>query len=116
VTAIVARLTRSKFDNVAKGVGAEVLLILHPNMNAICERLLGSVRRECLDLILLPAENHFRRILREYVTVYFNTSRPHQGLGQRIAKAATNDNATHVGRVVACPIWGKLHHDDQRAA
>jgi transposase InsO family protein len=50
--------------------------------NSICERFLGSVRRECLDHILILGEEHLRRVLAEYVG-YFAESRPHQGLGQR---------------------------------
>jgi len=49
--------------------------------NAIRERFLGSVRRECLDHLLVLSEAHLRRILREYVAS-FNTARPHQGTGQ----------------------------------
>ncbi len=75
----------SHFAIVATGTGIEVLRtpIQAPRANAICERLLGSVRRECLDHILVVSESHLRRVLREYVT-YFNTSRPHQGIDQRV--------------------------------
>jgi len=50
-------------------------------MNALCERFLGSVRRECLDQILILGEGHLQRVLREYVH-YFNNARPHQGIQQ----------------------------------
>ena len=46
------------------------------------ERFLGSVRRECLDHIVVLGEAHLRRVLREYVA-YFNQDRPHQGIRQR---------------------------------
>ncbi len=49
-----------------------------PRANAACERFLGSVRRECLDHVLILGERHLRRVLREYVA-YFNQDRPHQG-------------------------------------
>ncbi len=73
------------FDAIAAGSGIEVLRtpIQAPRANATCERLLGSVRRECLDHILIVSEAHLRRILTEYVT-YFNRSRPHQGIDQRV--------------------------------
>ncbi len=53
-----------------------------PNCNAICERFLGSVRRECLDDILILSDGHLRRTLRAYCE-HFNAARPHQGIGQR---------------------------------
>ncbi|GAC1385449.1 MAG: hypothetical protein NVS4B8_19210 [Herpetosiphon sp.] len=46
-----------------------------PRVNAICERLLGSVRRECLDHVLILGDLHLRRVLKEYVA-YFNQVRP----------------------------------------
>ena len=103
------------FDKVASGSDIEVILSLHPNMNAVCERFLGSVRRECLDHILLLGEQHLRRLLREYVD-YFNECRPHQGIGQATPTGTANDNVVAAGHVVARPISGGLHHDYRRAA
>ena len=106
------------FDTVAEGSNIEVILSLHPNMNAICERFLGSLRRECLDHILLLGERHLRRVLRDYVT-YFNECRPHQGIDQAIPRnssAALNDNVLAGGDVVARPILGGLCHDYRRVA
>jgi putative transposase len=85
-----------------------------PKENAICERFLGSVRRECLDHLLVLGETHLRQILREYVT-YFNAGRPHQGLQQRIPDphAACSPGG---GTVRATPVLGGLHHTYCRAA
>ena len=58
-----------------------------PNLNAICERFLGGLRRECLDHVLLLGEDHLRRVLAEWVG-HFNGGRPHQGIGQRIPNQA----------------------------
>ncbi len=85
-------------------------------MNAICERFLGGLRRECLDHVLLLGERHLRRLLREYVDDYFNECRPHQGIDQTIPKSTANDNVVAVGDVIARPILGGLHHDYQRVA
>ncbi len=83
--------------------------------DAIMERFFGSLRRECLDHILLLGERHLRGVLREYVD-YFNERRPHQGLGQTIPKGTANDNVVAGGEVAARPILGGLHHDYRRAA
>ena len=54
-----------------------------PRANAICERFLGSVRRECLDHMLVLNEKQLHRVLRAYVE-YFNRARPHQGIHQQV--------------------------------
>jgi transposase InsO family protein len=54
-----------------------------PRANAACERFLGSMRRECLDHVLILHEKQLHRILKTYVA-YFNKARPHQGIQQQI--------------------------------
>ncbi len=73
----------ARFAAVAAGAPIDVVKIppRSPNLNPICERFLGSARRECLDHIVIISERQLRRVLREYVERYFNTARPHQGLG-----------------------------------
>jgi transposase InsO family protein len=48
-------------------------------MNAICERLVGTLRRELLDRVLNLSETHLRSILAEY-QAHYNTARPHHGI------------------------------------
>jgi transposase InsO family protein len=106
------------FDRVAKGAGARVLrtAVRAPLMNAVCERFLGSVRRECLDHIVILSEEHLRAVLAEYSLSYFNMARPHQGIGQRTPVAAEPERAPSVGSVTAIPVLGGLHHEYRTAA
>ena len=52
-------------------------------MNAICERLVGTLRRELLDRVLILGESHLRSVLADY-QAHCNTARPHQGIAQRV--------------------------------
>jgi putative transposase len=87
-----------------------------PNANAVCERFLGSVRRECLDHLLLIGQRSIRRVLKEYVD-YFNHLRPHQGLGQRIPEPSVVPALSkQPTRVTRTSVLGGLHHAYQLAA
>ena len=55
-------------------------------MNAVCERLVGTLRREILDRVLITGERHLQAVLTEY-QAHYNTARPHQGIAQH-ARAA----------------------------
>ncbi len=104
------------FARVAAGSGSGVLRlpVRAPRANATGARFLGSVRRECLDHVLALGAGHLRRILREYAT-YFNTARPHQGLGQAVPSGPVPPPRA-TAPIVAIPVLGGLHHDDRRAA
>jgi putative transposase len=52
-----------------------------PRANAICERIIGTLRREVFDRLLIVNEHHLRRVLTEYLR-HYNTARPHRALGQ----------------------------------
>jgi putative transposase len=52
-------------------------------MNAICERLIGTLRRELPDQTLILNQSHLRAVLADYQE-HYNTARPHQGIGQRV--------------------------------
>jgi len=77
-------------------------------MNATCERFLGSVRRECLDHVIILSERQVLAVLTEYVR-YFNDARPHQSLDQNSPNGIRRP--THQGKVIAVPVLGGLHHD-----
>jgi transposase InsO family protein len=84
-------------------------------MNSFCERFLGSVRRECLDHVVVLGERHLERLLREYCFDYFNQARPHQAIGQLVPTGAAT-SATGGRRVVAVPMLNGLHHAYRKAA
>ena len=95
----------SQFDWVAKGTGMEVLQLPYraPRANAICERFLGSVRRECLDHLLIFNDGQLYRGIREYVG-YFNHARPHQGINQKTpAEERVAAEAPAKGKVIPFP-------------
>lgn len=107
------------FARVAATSGIEILKTPYhaPRANAICERFLGSVRRECLDHVLIFHEKQLHRVLRAYVE-YFNQARPHQGIRQQVPQGEVTtvppDQRSH--RIIAVPILGGLHHEYRRVA
>lgn len=106
------------FMRVAEGSRIEILKTPYraPKANAICERFLGSVRRECLDHILFLGERQLYEVIKEYVR-FFNEARPHQGIGQQIPKEIQSDEKPRsTGKVISFPVLGGLHHDYRRAA
>ena len=108
----------SSFDAVAEGTGITVVRtpIGAPNANAVCERFLRSVRRECLDHVIILGEQHLRTILGRYCH-YFNGARPHQGIGQRVPnRPPAEGRRTESGAVREIPILGGLHHEYRLAA
>lgn len=110
----------SAFARVAAGSASELIRtpIQAPRANAVCERFLGSVRRECVDHLLILGERHLRRILAEYVR-HYNGARPHQGIAQRTplsVNTVASAGRRVTGRVVAVPVLGGLHHEYRSAA
>jgi putative transposase len=73
------------FDAVFQATGTTILrtAVQAPRMNAICERLAGTLRRELLDRMLILRAAHLRAALTEY-QAHYNTARPHQGIAQRV--------------------------------
>jgi putative transposase len=69
----------ASFDAVVQAAGTRILrtAVQAPRMNAICERLVGTLCRELLDRMLILGERHLRAVLTEY-QAHYNTARPHQ--------------------------------------
>ena len=110
------------FDAVFRAAGARILrtAVQAPRMNAICERLVGTLRRELLDRMLILGERHLRAVLAEYQT-HYNTARPHQGIAQRVPdgepdapRAAANGIDTQ--QIRRKPVLGGLINEYTHAA
>ena len=82
------------FDAVFTAEGIRILASppQAPRANAICERMIGTLRRELFDRLLIVNEHHLRRVLTEYLR-HYNTARPHRALGQ-LAPAQARHPAT----------------------
>jgi putative transposase len=88
-----------------------------PRANAICERFLGSVRRECLDHLFILQEKQLDRVLHAYVQ-YFNRARPHQDMRQQLPEQYGEPvQPDHDGgKILSFPVLAGLHHEYRRSA
>jgi len=111
----------SSFDAVftAAGVGILASPPQAPRANAVCERVIGTLRRELFDRLLIVNEYHMRQVLTEYV-LHYNTGRPHRALGQLTpAQAGTEPPAPiNLAEHPICrkQVLGGLTHEYQIAA
>jgi putative transposase len=110
-----------ELDRHVRHLGLKVLKIppQSPQANALCERLLGTLRRECLDFLIPLSEHHLRCIVREWMS-HYNAARPHMALGPGIPQPPPPLPARRQAyrhwlpghlRVAARPILGGLHHE-----
>jgi transposase InsO family protein len=79
-----------------------------PWQNAYCERIIGSIRRDCLDHLIILNEAHLRRILEAYFD-YYHRCRTHLGLNKDCPEPRATD-PPEKGKVVAFPKIGGLHN------
>jgi transposase InsO family protein len=110
----------SELDSALKAMGLSILKtpFRAPQANAFCERLVGSIRRECLDFLIPLNERHLRTILKEWVA-HYNRGRPHSSLGPGIPEPSGGIPAPQISghcipcghRVVGSPVLGGLHHE-----
>jgi transposase InsO family protein len=77
-----------------------------PWQNGFAERLIGSIRRECVDHIVVLSEAHLRRILQAYAR-YYNEIRTHRSLNK---DAPVSRSVQRTGNIKSHPILGGLHH------
>ncbi len=104
------------FRRRVKNMGIEEVLTAYrcPWQNPYSERLNGSIRRECLDRVIIFSEAHLRRILKEYFE-YYNHYRVHQSL-EMDAPEGREVQSPERGNVIAIPHVGGLHHTYERRA
>src|SRR5208283_3927180 len=91
-----------------------------PMANAICERIIGTIRRECLDWLIPLSESHLRSILKSWIP-HYNTARPHMALGPGVPDPPAvmqhhfNSRPRHRSHekfaVRANSVLGGLHHE-----
>ncbi len=108
------------FDAVFAAEGVRILASppQAPRANAICERIIGTLRRELFDRLLIVNEQHLRRVLTEYLR-HYNTARPHRTLGQ-LAPAQAHTRPPQINlaehRIRRKQVLGGLTHEYQIAA
>jgi len=110
-----------EFDATASNMGLRVIKTPYrsPQANSICERAIGTVRRECLDHLIPLTESHLRRILREWVA-HYNRARPHSALGPGVpgppegVPVRLRPDRYRIAdgwKVDSVPVLGSLHHE-----
>jgi transposase InsO family protein len=77
-----------------------------PWQNSLAERLIGSIRRECVDHVVVLGEAHLRRVLKSYAR-YYNESRIHRSLSKDAPFPRTIER---LGVITSQPVLGGLHH------
>jgi transposase InsO family protein len=86
-----------------------------PRANSFAERFVGTLRRECLDHVLILGERHLRSILAEYAR-HYNGHRPHQGLQQEPPQRRLGHGVDITARIERRQVLGSLISEYRRAA
>ncbi len=104
------------FRSRVRGMGIEEVLIAYrsPWQNPFVERLIGSIRRECLDHVIVLGQKHLRRVLGEYFR-YYHRPRTHLSL-EKDCPEPRAVQPHEMGKVVEFPEVGGLHHRYERRA
>ena len=96
------------------GIGEVISSPFSPWQNPYAERLIGSIRRECLDHVVVLSERHLRRVLAAYIA-YYHESRTHLGL-EKDTPNRRSVQPPSAGGIVTIPEVGGLHHRYGRRA
>ena len=102
------------FRNRAGRIGIDAIAtpIHAPKANAIAERAIGTLRRECLDHLIVLDERNLRTVLTEFVQ-YYNQERPHRTLRLQTPQLKVRPTT---GKIRSRPVLNGLHHVYERAA
>lgn len=105
-----------RFRNRVKSLGIDEVLTAprSPWQNPYVERIIGSIRRECLNHVIIINERHLRRQLKSY-SIYYHEARTHLSLDKQ-SPVPRSIEPPEQGKVVAIPHVGGLHHEYRRAA
>ena len=95
----------------AMGIRDKPISAGSPWQNCYAERLIGTIRRECVDHLVVLVEAHLRRVLIKFVA-YYNECRIHRSLNK---DAPFHRAIERVGAITSRPVLGGLHHQDCRA-
>jgi len=102
-----------EFIHCVEGFSTPIRTALHsPWQNGYVERVIGSIRRECLDHLIIVNEKHLRRFLENYIHYYHN-QRTHLGLKK---DAPVPRRVQAVGKIESVPVANGLHHYYYRQA
>jgi putative transposase len=116
------RIFLKHLDDSIKALGLEVLRspVASPKANSLCEGVVGTIRRECLDWMIPMSEGHIRSILKEW-TAHYNQGRRHSGLEPGvpeppqqpavIRKSIFRHRLAAGALVLAKSVLGGLHHE-----
>ena len=96
----------------ARRIGIETVLspIATPQANAIAERWIGTLRRECLDHVIVVNERHLRHVLRDCIH-HYNAARPHQAIALQVPDQQSRARPATSGRIVSRPVLAGLTHE-----
>jgi putative transposase len=110
------RLFTAKFSSILDEAGVKVVrtAIQAPNMNAVAERWVQTVKHECLSKLILFGDRHLRRVLSEFAD-HYHQERPHQSLGNATIEPRPSDPANE-GEIIADKRLGGLLCSYRRAA
>ena len=116
MTAVPLATERHAFDHGVAALGIETVRTTprSPWQNPYAERIIGSIRRECLDHVIVCNEHHLRRLLVDYFE-YYHAARTHLGL-KKDTPIPRAIEGPEPGKVVALPFVGGLHHRYSRRA
>ena len=110
----------AELDNRLADLGISILRTPYrsPQANCYCERLIGTLRRECLDFVIPLGERHLRQLVRDFVK-YYNGARAHMSLGpgvpasrRMLPSPGNHRHSIRAGhQVSSIPVLGGLHHE-----